>query len=87
MADKVSEGIEDALNLIVSTTERSRNMKKELKQTIFETVSTLRNLFVKLKCSRDSISTEISELEMQVTKIKAELEECSGKNAERHLLS
>jgi hypothetical protein len=56
MADEVSEGIEDALNIIVSMMERSGNMKKELKQTIFETVSTLRNLFVKLKDSRDGKS-------------------------------
>jgi hypothetical protein len=68
MADEVCEGIEDALNLIVSTTEQSGNMKIGLKQTIFETVSILRNLFVKLKDSRDSKSTEISKLEMQVPK-------------------
>ena len=48
MADDVSESIENALNITVSTAERSGNIKKELKQTIFETVSTLRNLFVKL---------------------------------------
>ena len=52
MADDVSESIENALNIIVSTAERSGNMIKGLKQTIFETVSTLRNLFVKLKDSR-----------------------------------
>jgi hypothetical protein len=49
MVDGESEGIMNALNTIVSTTGRSGNMKKELKQTIFETVSTLRNLFVKLR--------------------------------------
>jgi hypothetical protein len=32
MADKVSEGIENSRNLIVSTIEPSGNMKKELKQ-------------------------------------------------------
>jgi hypothetical protein len=36
MADDVSEGIENALNIIVNTKERSGNMKKELKQTIFK---------------------------------------------------
>jgi hypothetical protein len=49
MADEVEEGIENALNLVVLTTERSGNMKKDLKQTMFETVSTPRNLFVKPK--------------------------------------
>jgi hypothetical protein len=75
MADELSEGIENALNIIVNTTERSGNMKKELKQTIFETVSTLGNLFVQLKGNRDSKSNAFSELELRITKMKAELEE------------
>jgi len=33
MADEVCEGIDNALNIIVSTTERCGNMKKEMKQT------------------------------------------------------
>jgi hypothetical protein len=48
-------------------------MKKDLKLTIFETVSNLRQLFVKLKDSSDSKSSAISELETVVTKMKAEL--------------
>jgi hypothetical protein len=55
-----------------------------LKQTIFETVITLRNLFVKLTDSRDGKSIAISELEGQGTKMKAELEECRGKNFKVH---
>jgi len=47
MADDVNEGIENALNVIVSTTGSSGNMKKELKTTIFDTVSNLRKLFAK----------------------------------------
>ena len=66
----------------LSTAERSGNMKKELKQTIFETVRTLRNLFVKLKDSRDGKSNTISGLEGRVAKMKAELEECRGSNVE-----
>ena len=53
----------------MSTAERSGNMKKELKQTIIETVST-QNLFVKLKDSRDGKSSTISELDGRVTKMK-----------------
>jgi hypothetical protein len=49
MADgEVTRSIEEALNEIVKTTDKSGNMKKELK-TIYEIVSTLRNLFVKMK--------------------------------------
>jgi len=46
MAKVVGKQIENALNLIVSTTEQSGNTKV-LKKTIFETVSNLRTLFVK----------------------------------------
>jgi len=49
MADEEQQEIEDALNTIASSTEQSTKMKKELKQTIYDTVSTLRKLFVKLK--------------------------------------
>ena len=73
------DGIENALNLVVLTTERSGNMKKELKQTIFETVSTLRNLFVKLKNNCDEKSSKISELEAEVTKMKTELQSFADK--------
>ena len=46
---EVSRNIEEALNVIVNTTDKSGNMKKELKKTIYETVITLRNLFIKMK--------------------------------------
>jgi hypothetical protein len=59
-------------------------MKKELKQTIFETVSTLRKLIVKLTDSRDSKTSAIGELEARVSKMKAELDACRGRNAEVH---
>ena len=45
----MTRDIEVALNKIVNTTEQSGNMRKELKKTIYETVSTLMNLFVTLK--------------------------------------
>jgi hypothetical protein len=49
-------------------------MKKELKQTIYETVNTLRKLFVKLKDLSDEKSRTITELESLVASTKAELE-------------
>ena len=55
-----------------------------MKQTIFETVSTLRNLFVKLKDSRNGKSNTISELEGRVAKMKAELDECRNSNVKVH---
>jgi len=56
----VEDQVENALNLVVSTTEQSSNTRKALKQKIFETVSTLRSLFVKLKESGDRKTSEIS---------------------------
>ena len=44
MADDVLQGIKDALNKILNTTDQSGNMKKELKKNFYETVSALRNL-------------------------------------------
>jgi hypothetical protein len=90
MADEVSEVIENALNLIESNKEQSGNMKKVLKQTIFERVTTFTKLFVKLRNRQNSKTTDISKLEMEVTKLKSELEEFVGKHAMehwRHLLS
>ena len=66
MADDVNEGIENALNVIVSTTGSSGNMKKELKTTIFDTVSILRKLFVKLLDTNESNARKITELERQI---------------------
>jgi len=80
----MSDQIQNVLNLIVRTTEQSGNMKKGLKQTIFETISTFRNLFVKLTDSRHSKTTYDSKMEIQVIKLQAEREECSGKHAKEH---
>jgi hypothetical protein len=54
MAHIVGEEIEDALQLLVSTAEQNTKMKKELKQTILDTVITLRDLIFKLHVSRES---------------------------------
>ena len=78
MADDVVDDIEASLNLVVSTTERSGNMKKELKQIIYETVSTLRNLFVKLKSKNEIQSSKIRELEAQATKTTTGLQGRTG---------
>jgi len=73
MADAVEEEIENAINLVVSTAEQSSNMKKVLKEKIFETVSTLRQLFVKIKISGDQKLSEINNLTKKVSKLETEL--------------
>ena len=84
MADDVNEGIETALNTISSTKERSRNMEKELKHTIHETVSILRKLFAKLKDMNDSKTGTISELETLVANTKAEHDGVRNRTARGH---
>jgi hypothetical protein len=84
MADEVEDKVGNALNLVVSTTEQSSNMRKALKQNIFETVSTLRSLFVKLKDSEDRKTSEINKLTKQVGDMETELKRCREKQAKEH---
>jgi hypothetical protein len=79
MADDAGEGFEEALNLVVITTEKSVNMKKQLKQTIYDTVSTLRNLIVKLKNNCDVKSLTISNLEAEVAQAKTLIQSYTDK--------
>ena len=83
MAEEVDEGTANALNLVVLTTERSANMKKKLKQTIYETVSTLINLFVKLKNNCEVKSSKICDLEAEVSKVKTELQRLTTDKAKK----
>jgi predicted nucleic acid-binding Zn-ribbon protein len=71
MADEVWQDFAAALSSIVSTTDKSWKMEKELKNTISETVSTLRKLLVKLKNISESKTKAISDLETAVTKMRA----------------
>jgi len=72
MSDDVNEGIEKALNVIVSMTVSSGNMKKELRTIIFDTVNTLRKLFVKLLENNESNNRKITDLEKQAANTNAE---------------
>jgi hypothetical protein len=63
--DGVTRDIEAALK-IVNTTEQSGNMRKELKKTIYETVSTLRSLFVTLKVQLEEGKSEKESLEREL---------------------
>ena len=62
----MTRDIEAALNKIVNTTEQSGNMRKELKKAIYETVSTLRNLFVTLKVQPEGGKSENGRLESEL---------------------
>jgi len=69
---------------VVSTTEQSCNMKKALKEKIYETVSTLRHLFVKIKISGDRKQSEINKLTDKASKLETELHRCRARQEEAH---
>jgi hypothetical protein len=73
--DGVTRDIEAALNNIVNTTEQSGNMRKELKKTIYETVRTLRNLFVTLNVQLEERKSEKGSLERKLKDTKIILNE------------
>lgn len=77
----MGDEIEGALQLIVSSIEQSAKMKRELKKTILDTVSTLRDLIVKLHVSSESKTDEISNLARQVAGLKTQLEESRQRTA------
>jgi len=79
MADDEGDAIENALNTVVITLEKSAKMKKEVKQTILDTVSTLRNLFAKLITNSETKTTKIRELEAEITKVKTDQHRATGK--------
>ena len=64
---------------MIITLKKSAKMKKELKQTILDTVSTIRNLFVKLITNSETKTAKIRELEAEVTKVKADRHRATGK--------
>jgi len=73
MADEVIPNIENALNKIVNTTDQSRNMRKEPKKTIFETVSTLKNLFNERKGMHDEKTRQNKQMEEDINTVKREV--------------
>jgi hypothetical protein len=71
MAEDVVE-IEIALNLVVTTTDQSINMRKTLKEKIYQTVRTLRQSFSKITISGEQKLSEIN-LTKKISTLEAEL--------------
>ena len=74
MADDVSQQIVNALNLIVNTMDKSGNMEKELKNTIYEAVSNLRDLIFILKSNLIEKTEENNQMRNEVKQLKDTLE-------------
>jgi hypothetical protein len=84
MAEKVSQDIENAVNEIVSTTDQSRNIRKELKKTIFETVGTLSTIFHNMKGILDDTTRQNNDMENKINTVKTELDACRSATAMGH---
>jgi hypothetical protein len=74
VAEDVVEEIENALNLVVTTTHQSSNMRKTLKEKIYQTVSTLRRLLTKLTNSCEQKSSDIHNLTKKIGTLESELQ-------------
>ena len=84
MADEVEDQVQESLNMVVIRTEQSSNMRKALKQKIFETVSTLPTLFAKLKGKDNRKTKEINKLTKQVDEMGTELKQCRERLIKEH---
>ena len=78
MADDVNEGVENALKCLVSVTERSCNLRNDLKKEILEAVSSLRNYFVKVQTILEAKTAAQKELEKKVKEGKDETQRLRG---------
>jgi len=58
MADDVNQRVEDAFQTLVSMTENSADLRKDLKNDIFKSVSTLRKEFFQLKVQLENVNDE-----------------------------
>jgi hypothetical protein len=74
MAEDTEDGVEDAFKFLVSITERSSNLRKDLKKEILEAVSSLRHYFdqiqTNLECKREANKI----LQSEVKACKEEIE-------------
>ena len=85
MADDVSQQIENVLNTIVNLTEKSGNLKKELKHSIHESVSTLRLLVLSLKSDLLGKTEENNKSRNEVKQLKDTLEKMRSTTSVRQL--
>jgi len=73
MADDVNSQLESALKTLLNRTEKSGNLRKDLKHDIVDSVSILRNIFVNLMNRGEEQTITIIQLEGELNKAKADL--------------
>jgi O-phosphoseryl-tRNA(Cys) synthetase len=74
MAEDTDQRIDSALEDIVNAMNQSKHVKNELKKTIMESVSTLRNIFHALKKGIVDKSDKTLELQIEVNEVRPELQ-------------
>jgi hypothetical protein len=87
MADTVKPRVESALNKLLDIMEKSGNLRKDLRQDIIDSVSTLRSIFVNLRNSGEEKTTKINQMIGELNKAKAELKEIRESNLSSGSLS
>jgi hypothetical protein len=75
MASAGEDAVEDALNILVSVTEKSRKLRNDLRKDILKAVSNLRKGFAKLKSEVEDKNKLLVDLEMKAIGTKSALEE------------
>jgi len=85
MADEEEQQVENAFAILVSITEKSENLRKDIKQDILSSVSTLRKVFAKMKIQLENKSTENNKLSEEVMKVTEEMERTKGGHPTRQV--
>ena len=85
MADEDDQRVEDALETLVSITEKSGNLRKDLRTDILETVSVLRKVFSQLKSKLKNANEESKKLQNEVNNAKESMARGGDSRSERQV--
>ena len=84
MADDVKPRLESAFNKLLSIKEKSGNLRKDLRQDIIDSASTLRSNYVNLTNNVEEQTAKTNQLAGELNKVKAELMDSKVANPPGH---
>lgn len=82
MTHDVDQCVENALNVLVSVTDKSGNLRNDLRRDILNSVSELRKSFMELKSEAEERETVIRRLEEEVKKLGGQCTAAASREAE-----
>ena len=85
MADEEDQQVENAFDTLVSITDKNGNLRKDLKQDILQSLSTLRKVFAKMKTQLENKNKENKKLSEEVMKVMEEMERTSDSHPARQV--